>query len=114
MTIFLQVGSRPRNRADVVCKRFFQVGLSDQDFNETASLEFVLVRNSARQVRREECHQRDDFTPHAEGQDSARNFGTSKKDARSIKTSKEQEVYSAEIPLMTGNGTFIGERHGTR
>ena len=78
-----------------------------KDFNETASLEFVTYELGEPKYDVEECHQR--------GMTYAAPLKVKiqlviwdvENGRRSIKNVKEQEVYFGEIPLMTGNGTFM-------
>ncbi|WP_425155982.1 DNA-directed RNA polymerase subunit beta, partial [Candidatus Binatus sp.] len=105
---FLQAGVSVEDRKDdaglqAVFKSVFPI----KDFNETASLEFVSYELGTPKYDVEECHQR--------GMTYAAPLKVKiqlviwdvENGRRSIKNVKEQEVYFGEIPLMTGNGTFM-------
>jgi DNA-directed RNA polymerase subunit beta len=104
---FLQVGVATDDRADVGLQAVFKSVFPIKDFNETASLEFVSYELGTPKYDVEECHQR--------GMTYAAPLKVKiqlviwdvENGRRSIKNVKEQEVYFGEIPLMTGNGTFM-------
>src|ERR1700730_10138389 len=104
---FLQVGVSTEDRADVGLQAVFKSAFTIKDFNETASLEFVSYELGTPKYDVEECHQR--------GMTYAAPLKVKiqlviwdvENGRRSIKNVKEQEVYFGEIPLMTGNGTFM-------
>jgi DNA-directed RNA polymerase subunit beta len=104
---FLQVGVSTEDRADVGLQAVFKSVFPIKDFNETASLEFVSYDLGTPKYDVEECHQR--------GMTYAAPLKVKiqlviwdvENGRRSIKNVKEQEVYFGEIPLMTGNGTFM-------
>ena len=104
---FLQVGVSTEDRADVGLQAVFKSVFPIKDFNETASLEFVAYELGTPKYDVEECHQR--------GMTYAAPLKVKiqlviwdvENGRRSIKNVKEQEVYFGEIPLMTGNGTFM-------
>src|SRR6266849_435520 len=104
---FLQVGVATDDRADVGLQAVFKSVFPIKDFNETASLEFVAYELGEPKYDVEECHQR--------GMTYAAPLKVKiqlviwdvENGRRSIKNVKEQEVYFGEIPLMTGNGTFM-------
>ena len=104
---FLQVGVSTEDRADVGLQAVFKSVFPIKDFNETASLEFVAYDLGTPKYDVEECHQR--------GMTYAAPLKVKiqlviwdvENGRRSIKNVKEQEVYFGEIPLMTGNGTFM-------
>src|ERR1700688_1238843 len=104
---FLQVGVSTDDRADVGLQALFKSVFPIKDFNETASLEFVTYELGEPKYDVEECHQR--------GMTYAAPLKVKiqlviwdvENGRRSIKNVKEQEVYFGEIPLMTGNGTFM-------
>jgi DNA-directed RNA polymerase subunit beta len=104
---FLQVGISTEDRADVGLQAVFKSVFPIKDFNETASLEFVSYELGTPKYDVEECHQR--------GMTYAAPLKVKiqlviwdvENGRRSIKNVKEQEVYFGEIPLMTGNGTFM-------
>ncbi len=95
------------DRADVGLQAVFKSVFPIKDFNETASLEFVSYELGTPKYDVEECHQR--------GMTYAAPLKVKiqlviwdvENGRRSIKNVKEQEVYFGEIPLMTGNGTFM-------
>src|SRR6267143_6509014 len=104
---FLQVGVATDDRADVGLQAVFKSVFPIKDFNETASLEFVSYELGTPKYDVDECHQR--------GMTYAAPIKVKiqlviwdvENGRRSIKNVKEQEVYFGEIPLMTGNGTFM-------
>src|ERR1700681_4888740 len=104
---FLQVGVATDDRADVGLQAVFKSVFPIKDFNETASLEFVSYELGTPKYDVDECHQR--------GMTYAAPLKVKiqlviwdvENGRRSIKNVKEQEVYFGEIPLMTGNGTFM-------
>ena len=104
---FLQVGVSTEDRCDVGLQAVFKSVFPIKDFNETASLEFVSYELGTPKYDVEECHQR--------GMTYAAPLKVKiqlviwdvENGRRSIKNVKEQEVYFGEIPLMTGNGTFM-------
>src|SRR5882757_4371089 len=104
---FLQVGVSTEDRADVGLQAVFKSVFPIKDFNETASLEFVSYELGTPKYDVDECHQR--------GMTYAAPLKVKiqlviwdvENGRRSIKNVKEQEVYFGEIPLMTGNGTFM-------
>ncbi len=104
---FLQVGVSVEDRQDVGLQAVFKSVFPIKDFNETASLEFVSYELGTPKYDVDECHQR--------GMTYAAPLKVKiqlviwdvENGRRSIKNVKEQEVYFGEIPLMTGNGTFM-------
>src|SRR5579863_1326643 len=104
---FLQADVAAEERADVGLQAVFKSVFPIKDFNETASLEFVSYELGTPKYDVEECHQR--------GMTYAAPLKVKiqlviwdvENGRRSIKNVKEQEVYFGEIPLMTGNGTFM-------
>src|SRR5215472_14390956 len=104
---FLQHGVTAENRQEVGLQAVFKSVFPIKDFNETASLEFVSYELGEPKYDVEECHQR--------GMTYAAPIKVKiqlviwdvEQGRRSIKNVKEQEVYFGEIPLMTGNGTFM-------
>jgi DNA-directed RNA polymerase subunit beta len=106
---FLQIDvpaeARKYSGLEAVFKSVFPI----RDFSETASLEYVSYSLGTPKYDVEECHQRGmTFAAPMKVKvrlvvwDSNKETGV-----RSIRDIKEQEVYFGEIPLMTGNGTFI-------
>jgi DNA-directed RNA polymerase subunit beta len=104
---FLQAGVPTEQRTDTGLQAVFKSVFPIKDFNETASLEFVSYELGQPKYDVEECHQR--------GMTYAAPLKVKiqlviwdvEGGRRSIKNVKEQEVYFGEIPLMTGNGTFM-------
>src|SRR6516164_5454682 len=104
---FLQHGVSADERCEVGLQAVFKSVFPIKDFNETASLEFVSYELGEPKYDVEECHQR--------GMTYAAPIKVKiqlviwdvEQGRRSIKNVKEQEVYFGEIPLMTGNGTFM-------
>src|SRR5271156_704722 len=104
---FLQAGVTAENRTDTGLQAVFKSGFPIKDFNETASLEFGAYELGQPKYDVDECHQR--------GMTYAAPLKVKiqlviwdvESGRRSIKNVKEQEVYFGEIPLMTGNGTFM-------
>src|ERR1700676_4613600 len=104
---FLQAGVASDQRTDTGLQAVFKSVFPIKDFNETASLEFVSYELGTPKYDVEECHQR--------GMTYAAPLKVKiqlviwdvENGRRSIKNVKEQEVYFGEIPLMTGNGTFM-------
>ena len=104
---FLQAGVPADQRTDTGLQAVFKSVFPIKDFNETASLEFVTYELGEPKYDVEECHQR--------GMTYAAPLKVKiqlviwdvENGRRSIKNVKEQEVYFGEIPLMTGNGTFM-------
>ena len=104
---FLQAGVASDERTDTGLQAVFKSVFPIKDFNETASLEFVTYELGEPKYDVEECHQR--------GMTYAAPLKVKiqlviwdvENGRRSIKNVKEQEVYFGEIPLMTGNGTFM-------
>ena len=104
---FLQADVGADQREDKGLQSVFKSVFPIKDFNETASLEFVSYDLGTPKYDVEECHQR--------GMTFAAPIKVKiqlviwdvESGRRSIKNVKEQEVYFGEIPLMTGNGTFM-------
>ena len=104
---FLQADVASDQREDKGLQSVFKSVFPIKDFNETASLEFVSYELGTPKYDVEECHQR--------GMTFAAPIKVKiqlviwdvESGRRSIKNVKEQEVYFGEIPLMTGNGTFM-------
>src|SRR6202158_6153039 len=103
----LQADVAADQREDKGLQSVFKSVFPIKDFNETASLEFVSYELGQQKYDVEECHQR--------GMTYAAPIKVKiqlviwdvESGRRSIKNVKEQEVYFGEIPLMTGNGTFM-------
>ena len=104
---FLQADVASEQREEKGLQSVFKSVFPIKDFNETASLEFVSYELGTPKYDVDECHQR--------GMTYAAPIKVKiqlviwdvESGRRSIKNVKEQEVYFGEIPLMTGNGTFM-------
>ena len=106
---FLQADVPPEKRDDTGLQGVFKSVFPIKDFNETSSLEFVSYHLEKPKYDVDECHQRG-MTFSAPIKVVVRLVVWDKDEetgAQSIRDVKEQEVYFGEIPLMTGNGTFI-------
>ncbi len=106
---FLQANVPPSQREDIGLQGAFKSVFPIQDFNETASLEFVSYSLGEPKYSVEECLQRG-MTYAVPVRITVRLIvWDADKDRRgqSIRDVKEQEVYFGEIPLMTEKGTFI-------
>lgn len=106
---FLQGNESPEERLPAGLQGVFQSVFPVQDFDATASVEFVSYSLDEPKYTVEECRSKG-MTFAAPVKvlirlliwDVDHDSG-----ARSIRGFKEQEVYFGEIPLMTQNGTFI-------
>lgn len=106
---FLQSEKAPDARAEIGLQSVFKSVFPVQDFDSTASVEFVSYSLEEPKYTMEECRSRG-MTYAAPVKvlvrliiwDVDQDSGT-----KSIRGFKEQEVYFGEIPLMTHNGTFI-------
>ena len=106
---FLQMASDPDKRKNVGLEAVFRSVFPIQDFNETASVEFVSYAFEEPKYTVDECRQR--------GMSFAAPLKVvirlvvwdkhTDSGVKTIKDVKEQEVYFGEIPLMTDSGTFI-------
>ncbi len=106
---FLQVKVDLEKREAIGLQGVFKTVFPIKDFYETASLEFVNYRLTEPKYDVEECLLRG-MTYAAPIKVTIRLVVwdvNEETQVRSIKAVKEQEVYFGEIPLMTGNGTFI-------
>lgn len=106
---FLQGNEAPEARLDVGLQGVFKSVFPVQDFDSTASVEFVSYSLDEPKYTVEECRSKG-MTYAAPVKvlirlliwDVDHDSGV-----KSIRGFKEQEVYFGEIPLMTQNGTFI-------
>ncbi|MEJ5375639.1 MAG: DNA-directed RNA polymerase subunit beta [bacterium] len=106
---FLQANVPPAQRQDIGLQGAFKSVFPIQDFNETASLEFVQYSLGEPKYSVEECLQRG-MTYAVPVRITVRLIVWETDKARgehAIRDVKEQEVYFGEIPLMTDKGTFI-------
>ncbi len=106
---FLMVDEPEGGRLDEGLQSVFKSVFPISDFSGAAMLEFVKYEFEAPKFDVDECRQRDltyaaplkvtlrlivfDIDPDTQ--------------AKSIKDIKEQDVYMGDMPLMTGNGTFV-------
>ncbi|MCC0021478.1 MAG: DNA-directed RNA polymerase subunit beta [Nitratireductor sp.] len=98
-------GGRPDEGLQAVFKSVFPI----TDFSGAAMLEFVRYDFDAPKYDVEECRQRD-MTYSAPLKVTLRLIVFDIDEdtgAKSVKDIKEQDVYMGDMPLMTGNGTFI-------
>merc|ERR1711916_128767 len=86
---FLKSGDQPQPLDGEGIMGVFQSVFPIKDFNETSVLEFVNYELEKPKYDVEECQQRD-MTYSAP-----------------VKDIKEQDVFMGDMPLMTGNGTFV-------
>ncbi len=107
--LFLQKDVEPSQRESIGLQEVFQSVFPISDFNDKSILEFVSYTLEEPKYDVEECQQR------------GLNFASSLKvtlrlvvweedeitGTRSLRDTKEQEVYMGDMPLMTKNGTFI-------
>ena len=107
--LFLQRDVEPSKRESIGLQEVFQSVFPISDFNDKSILEFVSYTLEEPKYDVEECQQR------------GLNFASSLKvtlrlvvweedeitGTRSLRDTKEQEVYMGDMPLMTKNGTFI-------
>ncbi|MEL6752194.1 MAG: DNA-directed RNA polymerase subunit beta, partial [Pseudomonadota bacterium] len=106
---FLMVEEPEGGRGDEGLQAVFNSVFPIKDFTGSAQLDFVRYDFEAPKYDTEECRQRD-MTYSAPLKvrlrlivfDIDEDTG-----AKSVKDIKEQEVYMGDMPLMTGNGTFI-------
>jgi DNA-directed RNA polymerase subunit beta len=106
---FLQTGVMAPDRADSGLQEAFKTVFPISDFSGRAQLEFVKYELEDPKYDVEECQQRGmtyaaplKVTLRLVVWDIDEDTG-----ARSIRDIKEQDVYMGDMPLMTGNGTFV-------
>ena len=107
--LFLRSGDGDAPRDGEGLMGVFQSVFPIRDFNETAVLEFVSYDLEKPKYDVEECQNRD-MTYAAPLKVTLRLIVFDVDEdtgARSVKDIKEQDVYMGDMPLMTGNGTFI-------
>ena len=107
--LFLQRDVPEDQRKDMGLQAVFKSVFPIEDFNATASLEYVSYSLGEPKYDVDECHER--------GMNFAAPLKVTvqlvlwdvdpKTGSRSIRNVKEQEVYFGEVPLMTRNGTFM-------
>jgi len=106
---FLQKDIPIEDREDIGLEGVFKSIFPIWDFNETASLEYVHYTLSDPKYDVIECHQRG-MTFAAPFKVTVRLVVWDKDEetgVKNIRDIKEQEVFFGEIPLMTGNGSFV-------
>ena len=106
---FLQKDVPLEEREDIGLEGVFKSVFPIWDFNETASLEYVHYTLSDPKYDVIECHQRG-MTFAAPFKVTVRLVVWDKDEetgVKNIRDIKEQEVFFGEIPLMTGNGSFV-------
>ncbi|MEL7273899.1 MAG: DNA-directed RNA polymerase subunit beta [Pseudomonadota bacterium] len=106
---FLMVDEPEGGRGDEGLQAVFNSVFPIKDFSGAAQLDFVRYDFEAPKYDVEECRQRDmtyaaplKVTLRLIVFDIDEDTG-----AKSVKDIKEQEVYMGDMPLMTGNGTFV-------
>ena len=106
---FLQMDVAAEKRGSFGLEEVFKSVFPIRDFSERAQLEFVRYELEDPKYDVEECQQRGityaaplKVTLRLVVWDVDEDTG-----ARSIRDIKEQDVYMGDMPLMTGNGTFI-------
>jgi len=107
--LFLNSGDAPIHTDGEGLNAVFQSVFPIKDFNETAILEFVKYELEAPKYDVEECQQRD-MTYSAPLKVTLRLIVFEVDEdtgLKSVKDIKEQDVYMGDMPLMTGNGTFV-------
>ncbi|MCH2174021.1 DNA-directed RNA polymerase subunit beta [Myxococcota bacterium] len=104
---FLQAEVEPEKRENTGLQAVFNSVFPIKDFNDTASLEFVGYTLEEPKYDVQECLQRG-MTYAAPFKVTIRLVAWDEADgSQAIRDVKEQEVYFGEVPIMTGNGTFI-------
>ena len=106
---FLQRFEKASDRKPAGLEAVFRSVFPISDFTETATLEYVSYEFEPPKYDTEECQQRD-MTYSAPLKVTLRLIVfevDEETGAKSVKDIKEQEVYMGDMPLMTGNGTFI-------
>ena len=105
---FLQRFVPPAQRENVGLQAIFSSVFPIQDFNKTASLEFVSYHLEEPKYDVGECRARGmTFASPIKVLIRLVVFDVSETGIQTIRDVKEQEVYFGEIPLMTEAGTFI-------
>ncbi len=106
---FLQRYTAAEDRTDTGLQEVFKSGFPITDFAERGTLEFVKYKFEQPKYDVDECQQRGTtfaaplkVTLRLVVWDIDEDTG-----ARSIRDIKEQDVYMGDMPLMTGNGTFV-------
>ncbi len=106
---FLIMNEPEGGRGDEGLQAVFQSVFPITDFTGSAMLEFVSYEFEPPKYDVEECRQRD-MTYAAPLKVTLRLIVfdiDEETEAKSVKDIKEQDVYMGDMPLMTGNGTFV-------
>jgi len=106
---FLQADVDPGTRENRGLQAVFNSVFPIEDFNQTASLQFVSYTFEKPKYEVDECRQRG-MTYAAPLKVTVRLVVwdvDEETEAQNIRDIKEQEVYFGELPIMTENGTFI-------
>jgi DNA-directed RNA polymerase subunit beta len=106
---FLQADIDPAKRANKGLQKVFNSVFSIEDFNQTASLQFVSYTFEKPKYEVDECRQRS-MTYAAPLKVTVRLVVwdiDEETESQNIRDIKEQEVYFGELPIMTESGTFI-------
>ncbi len=106
---FLQRDVLPQEREDIGLQAAFTSVFPIVDYNETAMIEFLDYAVGAPKYDVRECLERG-MTFAAPLKIRARLIVWEKDEksgAKRVRDVREQEVYVGELPLMTGNGTFV-------
>jgi len=105
---FLQRNVPPPQRENVGLQAIFSSVFPIQDFNKTASLEFVSYHLEEPKYDTGECRARGmTYASPIKVLIRLVVFDVSETGVQTVRDIKEQEVYFGEIPLMTEAGTFI-------
>ncbi|MEH6726737.1 MAG: DNA-directed RNA polymerase subunit beta, partial [Hyphomicrobiales bacterium] len=106
---FLQAGELPGERPDEGLQSVFKSVFPISDFAGSSLLEFVEYEFEAPKYDVEECRQRGiTFAAPLKVRLRLIVFDIDEDTgAKSVKDIKEQDVYMGDMPLMTGNGTFV-------
>lgn len=106
---FLQMDIDPDKRKNIGLEGVFRSVFPIQDFQETASVEFVSYSFEEPKYTVDECRQRGmSFAAPLKVVIRLVVWDVDKETSvKTIRDVKEQEVYFGEIPLMTESGTFI-------
>ena len=106
---FLQTGTDPGSRENRGLQAVFNSVFPIEDFNQTASLQFVSYTFERPKYSVDECRQRG-MTYAAPIKVTVRLVVwdvDEDTESQNIRDIKEQEVYFGELPIMTESGTFI-------
>ena len=105
---FLQRNVPPNQRENVGLQAIFSSVFPIQDFNKTASLEFVSYHLEEPKYDVTECRARGmTYASPIKVLINLVVFDVSETGVQTVRDIKQQEVYFGEIPLMTDAGTFI-------